>query len=44
METKANRQPVRNPLAVEMLDEEFAEGSGVKIGYTNGELSFERSE
>jgi ATP-dependent Clp protease ATP-binding subunit ClpB len=38
------QQRVQNPLAVEMLKQEFGEGSGVKIGYTDGEFTFERSE
>jgi len=37
------QQRVQNPLAVEMLRQEFGEGSGVKIGYTDGEFTFERS-
>ena len=36
------QQRVQNPLAVEMLKQEFGEGSGVKIGYTDGEFTFER--
>jgi len=28
--------------AVEMLKQEFGEGSGVKIGYADGEVTFER--
>jgi ATP-dependent Clp protease ATP-binding subunit ClpB len=36
------QQRVQNPLAVEMLRQEFGEGSGVKIGYTDGEFAFER--
>jgi hypothetical protein len=31
-------------LAVEMLKQEFTEGSGVTIGYADGEFAFERSE
>ena len=38
------QQRVQNPLAVEMLKQEFGEGSGVKIGYTDGEFTFEREE
>jgi ATP-dependent Clp protease ATP-binding subunit ClpB len=38
------QQRVQNPLAVEMLKQEFGEGSGVKIGYADGEFSFEREE
>ncbi len=38
------QQRVQNPLAVEMLKQEFGEGSGVKIGYKDGEFTFERSE
>ncbi|MGB7733453.1 MAG: ATP-dependent chaperone ClpB [Thermoguttaceae bacterium] len=38
------QQRVQNPLAVEMLKQEFGEGSGVKIGYADGEFTFERSE
>ena len=36
------QQRVQNPLAVEMLKQEFGEGSGVKIGYKDGEFTFER--
>ncbi len=36
------QQRVQNPLAVEMLRQEFGEGSGVKIGYRDGEFTFER--
>ncbi len=38
------QQRVQNPLAVEMLRQEFGEGSGVKIGYKDGEFTFVRSE
>jgi hypothetical protein len=34
---------VQNPLAVEMLKQEFTEGSGVKIGHRDGAFTFERS-
>jgi ATP-dependent Clp protease ATP-binding subunit ClpB len=37
------QQRVQNPLAVEMLKQEFAEGSSVKIGYQDGQFTFERS-
>jgi hypothetical protein len=33
---------VQHPLAVKMLKQEFTEGSGVKIGYKDGEFMFER--
>jgi ATP-dependent Clp protease ATP-binding subunit ClpB len=36
------QQRVQNPLAVEMLKQEFGEGSGVKIGYADGVFTFER--
>jgi ATP-dependent Clp protease ATP-binding subunit ClpB len=36
------QQRIQNPLAVEMLKEEFAEGSRVKIDYQDGEFTFER--
>jgi ATP-dependent Clp protease ATP-binding subunit ClpB len=36
------QQRVQNPLAVEMLKQEFGEGSGVKIGYRDGAFTFER--
>ncbi len=36
------QQRVQNPQAVEMLRQEFGEGSGVKIGYRDGEFTFER--
>ncbi len=36
------QQRVQNPLAVEMLKQEFGEGSGVKIGYQDGVFTFER--
>ena len=38
------QQRIQNPLAVEMLKEEFAEGSRVKIDYQDGEFTFERGE
>jgi ATP-dependent Clp protease ATP-binding subunit ClpB len=37
------QQRIQNPLAVEMLKQEFGEGSAVKIGYTDGLFTFERS-
>jgi ATP-dependent Clp protease ATP-binding subunit ClpB len=37
------QQRVQNPLAVEMLKQEFGEGSAVKIGYADGEFTFERT-
>ena len=37
------QQRIQNPLAVEMLKREFAEGSRVKIDYRDGEFTFERS-
>ena len=36
------QQRIQNPLAVEMLKREFAEGSRVKIDYADGEFTFER--
>ena len=36
------QQRIQNPLAVEMLKEEFVEGSRVKIDYQDGEFTFER--
>jgi ATP-dependent Clp protease ATP-binding subunit ClpB len=38
------QQRVQNPLAVEMLKQEFTEGSAVKIGYQDRQFTFERSE
>ena len=38
------QQRIQNPLAVEMLKQEFGEGSRVKIDYRDGEFTFERSE
>ncbi len=38
------QQRLQNPLAVEMLKQEFGEGSRVKIDYRDGEFTFERSE
>jgi ATP-dependent Clp protease ATP-binding subunit ClpB len=38
------QQRLQNPLAVEMLKQEFDAGSRVKIDYRDGEFSFERSE
>ncbi len=37
------QQRIQNPLAVEMLKQEFGEGSRVKIDYRDGEFSFTRS-
>ena len=36
------QQRIQNPLAVEMLKQEFAEGSRVKIDYVDEEFTFER--
>ena len=36
------QQRIQNPLAVEMLKQEFTEGSRVKIDYRDGEFTFER--
>jgi ATP-dependent Clp protease ATP-binding subunit ClpB len=36
------QQRIQNPLAIEMLKQEFGEGSRVKIDYRNGEFTFER--
>jgi ATP-dependent Clp protease ATP-binding subunit ClpA len=38
------QQRIQNPLAVEMLKQEFGEGSRVKIDYRDGEFTFERQE
>ena len=38
------QQRIQNPLAVEMLKREFAEGSRVKIDYVDGEFTFDRGE
>ncbi|NLF09980.1 MAG: hypothetical protein GX594_18675 [Pirellulaceae bacterium] len=38
------QQRIQNPLAVEFLKCEFAEGSRVKIDYREGEFAFEREE
>jgi ATP-dependent Clp protease ATP-binding subunit ClpB len=38
------QQRLQNPLAVEMLKQEFEAGSRVKIDYRDGEFSFERGE
>jgi ATP-dependent Clp protease ATP-binding subunit ClpB len=38
------QQRVQNPLAVEMLKQEFGEGSAVKIGYKDGQFTFERGD
>ncbi len=38
------QQRIQNPLAVEMLKREFAEGSRVKIDYADGEFTFDRGE
>ena len=38
------QQRIQNPLAVEMLKQEFTEGSRVKIDYRDGEFTFERSD
>jgi ATP-dependent Clp protease ATP-binding subunit ClpB len=38
------QQRIQNPLAVEMLKQEFGEGSAVKIDYRDGEFTFERGE
>jgi ATP-dependent Clp protease ATP-binding subunit ClpB len=38
------QQRIQNPLAVEMLKQEFTEGSRVKIDYGDGEFTFERDE
>ena len=36
------QQRIQNPLAIEMLKQEFDEGSRVKIDYRDGEFSFDR--
>jgi len=36
------QQRIQNPLAVEMLKQEFEEGSRVRIDYRDGEFTFER--
>ncbi len=38
------QQRIQNPLAVELLKQEFAAGSQVKIDYQDGEFTFERSD
>lgn len=38
------QQRIQNPLAVELLKREFAEGTRVKIDYRNEEFTFEREE
>ena len=38
------QQRIQNPLAVEMLRQEFGEGSRVKIDYADGEFTFERGD
>ena len=38
------QQRIQNPLAVEMLKREFAEGSRVTVDYVDGEFTFERTE
>ena len=38
------QQRLQNPLAVELLKREIAEGSRVRIDYADGEFSFERAE
>jgi ATP-dependent Clp protease ATP-binding subunit ClpB len=38
------QQRIQNPLAVELLKREFAEGNRVKIDYQDGEFTFERSD
>ncbi|MBN1396116.1 MAG: ATP-dependent chaperone ClpB [Pirellulales bacterium] len=38
------QQRIQNPLAVELLKREFAEGARVKIDYRNKEFTFEREE
>jgi ATP-dependent Clp protease ATP-binding subunit ClpB len=38
------QQRIQNPLAVEILKREFAEGSGVKVDHVGGEFTFERAE
>ena len=38
------QQQIQNPLAVEILKREFAEGSRVKVDYVEGEFTFERVE
>ena len=38
------QQQIQNPLAVEVLKKEFAEGSRVKIDCVDGEFTFERIE
>jgi ATP-dependent Clp protease ATP-binding subunit ClpB len=36
------QQQIQNPLALEILKEQFAEGSRVKVGFGGGEFGFER--
>ncbi len=38
------QQQIQNPLAVELLNREFTEGSRVKIDFVDGEFGFERVE
>ena len=38
------QQQIQNPLAVELLKREFAEGSRVKVDCVDGEFAFERIE
>jgi len=38
------QQRIQNPLAVEMLKQEFDAGSRVKIDYRDGEFTFERDD
>ena len=36
------QQRIQNPLAVELLKQEFPAGSRVKIDYTDGDFAFQR--
>jgi ATP-dependent Clp protease ATP-binding subunit ClpB len=38
------QQRIQNPLAVELLKQQFGEGSRVRIDYADGEFTFERGE
>ena len=39
---RAIQQRIQNPLAIELLKQDFAEGGIVKVDYTNGHFTFER--
>ncbi|NUQ64674.1 MAG: AAA family ATPase, partial [Pirellulales bacterium] len=38
------QQRIQNPLAVEILKREFAEGANVRVDYRDGEFTFERAD